>query len=116
MGICVRGKKDELDMIDLEKLDLKELKALKAELDKTINGFEERKRKEALLALHEQAKSLGFSLEELTGARVAKQRKAAISKYAHPENKNITWSGRGRKPSWFVEALKAGKTADELAV
>ena len=103
-------------MIDLEKLDLKELKALKAELDKTINGFEERKRKEALLALHEQAKSLGFSLEELTGARVAKQRKAAISKYAHPENKNITWSGRGRKPSWFVEALKAGKTADELAV
>jgi DNA-binding protein H-NS len=103
-------------MVDLESLDIKELKALRVELDKTINGFEERKRKEALLTLHEHAKALGFSLEELTGARVAKQRTTPVTKYAHPEKKDITWSGRGRKPSWFVDALKAGKSADELAV
>lgn len=26
-----------------------------------------------------------------------------------------TWSGRGRRPTWFNEALAAGKTAEQLA-
>ncbi|MFN4100985.1 MAG: H-NS family nucleoid-associated regulatory protein [Pararhodobacter sp.] len=30
--------------------------------------------------------------------------------------RRFTSSGRGRKPHWFVKALPAGKTADELAV
>ncbi len=31
-------------------------------------------------------------------------------KYRHPENTEITWSGRGRKPAWIVEGLEAGKS------
>ncbi|MBO9468145.1 H-NS histone family protein [Tropicibacter sp. R15_0] len=37
-------------------------------------------------------------------------------KYRHPENPALTWSGRGRKPKWFVEALEQGKTPEDLAI
>ena len=103
-------------MVDVENLSLKELKALKVEVERAISSFEDRKKREALAALQEQAKSFGFSLEELTGAKVAKTRKPADAKYAHPENKSITWSGRGRKPAWFADAIAAGKKPEDLTV
>jgi len=37
-------------------------------------------------------------------------------KYRHPENLALTWSGRRRKPQWFVEALETGKTAEDIAI
>jgi DNA-binding protein H-NS len=43
-------------------------------------------------------------------------RAPAAAKYRHPENPSLTWSGRGRKPLWFVAALEAGKSADDLAI
>ena len=27
-----------------------------------------------------------------------------------------TWTGRGKRPAWFVEALAAGKSADDLLI
>lgn len=103
-------------MINLDVMDLKQLKALKSDVDRAIASFEDRKKREALTALQEQAKNLGFSLEELVGTKVAKSRKPASAKYAHPENPEITWSGRGRKPAWFADAIAAGKKAEDLAV
>nr|WED69767.1 H-NS histone family protein [Pectobacterium colocasium] len=35
-------------------------------------------------------------------------------KYAHPDNPSLTWSGRGKQPNWFKEALAAGKTQAQL--
>jgi len=43
-------------------------------------------------------------------------RAPAAAKYRHPENPSLTWSGRAGKLQWFVEALKAGKTAEDLAI
>ena len=37
-------------------------------------------------------------------------------KYANPANKADTWSGRGRKPRWFSEALAKGKKPEDLAL
>ncbi len=103
-------------MIDLNTMDLKQLKSLRADLDRAITSFEERKKREALNALQEQAKTFGFSLEELVGGKAPRQRKSPAAKFAHPENPSITWSGRGRKPVWFTEAIAAGKKAEDLAV
>lgn len=36
-------------------------------------------------------------------------------KYCHPENSLITWSGRGRKPTWVDDWLKNGGTLEELS-
>ncbi len=102
--------------VDLSKLSLKELKELHTQVVKTISNFEDRKKKEALSALEEKAKALGFTLAELTGASVVRKRAPAVAKYANPANRAETWSGRGRKPRWFDAALKAGKKPDDMAI
>jgi DNA-binding protein H-NS len=45
-----------------------------------------------------------------------KHRTRVAPKYRHPENPDVTWSGRGRKPQWFVDALAAGTTAGDLEI
>lgn len=102
--------------IDLNAMSLAELKDLQRDVAKAITNFEDRKKKEALLALEEKARELGFSIAELTGAKVAKTRAPAAAKYADPANHANTWSGRGRQPRWFAEALAAGKKPEDLSV
>lgn len=102
--------------IDLERLSLKELKDLQSKVTKEIANFETRKKKEALFELEEKAKQLGFSLAELTGATTIRKRAPAVAKYANPDDVSDTWSGRGRKPRWFVAALAAGKSPEDLSI
>ncbi|MBI1217090.1 MAG: H-NS histone family protein [Rhodobacteraceae bacterium] len=102
--------------IDLNTLSLKELKDLQSQVAKAITGFEDRKKREALVELEEAAKRLGFSLSELTATAVPRKRASAAPKYANPANKSETWTGRGRKPKWMDAALKAGKSPDDLLI
>lgn len=49
-----------------------------------------------------------------TKARVKKKgKKSSAAKYS--DGAGNAWSGRGRKPHWFVAALAAGKTPEDLA-
>jgi len=103
--------------IDLEELSLRDLRDLQVQVTKAINSFEDRRRKAALLELEETARTLGFSLSELTGLAPTRKRAAvSAAKYANPNNADDTWSGRGRKPRWFVEALAAGRSPEEMAI
>lgn len=103
--------------INLEKLDLSELKALQKEVAKAISRLEARKRKEALDAVEAVARERGYSLSELTGATPSKRsRRKAPPRYRHPENAAKTWSGRGRQPAWVKEHLESGKNLDELSI
>ena len=102
--------------IDLNMMDLKELKALQTRLNRAISTYEDRRKREALSELEDKARQLGFSLAELTGAQPQRKRTVSEAKYANPANQTDTWSGRGRKPRWFVEALDAGKTAEDLLI
>jgi DNA-binding protein H-NS len=102
--------------IDLDKMSLKDLKDLNAKVVKAISGYEDRKKKEAIAQLEEFARAKGFNLAELTGAVVTRKRAPAVAKYANPANRSETWSGRGRKPRWFVAALNSGKNPGDLAI
>ncbi len=101
---------------DLNDLSLKELKDLQNQVGKAISGFEDRKKREALAELEEKAREMGFSLAELTGTAAPRKRSPAAAKYANPSDSAETWSGRGRKPRWFVAAQKAGKSAEDMAI
>lgn len=104
------------DKINLEKMTLPELKDLRKKLDKAIAGYEERRRQEAIAAAEAAAREKGFSLSELAG-NVKKSRKPVTSaKFRNPDDPQQTWSGRGRQPAWFKEALASGKTEEELLV
>ncbi len=102
--------------IDLNSLSLKELKDLQSQIAKAISGFEDRRKREALAELEEKAKAMGFSLAELTGVAGTRKRTPSVAKYANPADSADTWSGRGRKPRWFSEALAKGKKPEDLAI
>ena len=102
--------------IDINDLSLKELKDLQSHVAKAIFSFEDRKRKEAIAELEEIARAKGFSLADLTGVSVSRKRSPAVAKYANPADASDTWSGRGRKPRWFNDALAAGKSPEDLSL
>lgn len=108
----------DLRTINLDELSLAELKALGKKISKAIVSFEERKRKDALSELEAKAKEMGFTLAELTGDKAAKfsGKVPGVAKFANPANPDQTWTGKGRRPDWFVAAITAGKTPEELSV
>mgnify|MGYP001099887584 CR=1 FL=1 len=52
------------------------------------------------------------------GGKSAKGPKVAVApKYRNPDNASQTWSGRGKRPLWFNEALKKkGVTTESLII
>ena len=102
--------------IKLDTLSLKDLKTLQKEIVRAIDTAEQRQKTGAREQVEALAKKLGYTLADLAEGK-AKRKRASISpKYRHPENPALTWSGRGRKPQWFAEALAAGKTVEDLAI
>jgi len=106
-----------------------ELRELRGRVDRAISSYKERKRRDAVAAAEEAARAHGFSsLSELTGGRrrnasgTAKAGKAARpatkgeARYANPENPEQTWTGRGRRPRWFQEALDSGRAPEDFAL
>ncbi len=101
--------------VDLKKMSEKELKKLQSDVETALAKLAESKRSEALKAAEAAAGKFGFKLSDVVGSP-AKKRKPAAAKYRNPEDKSQTWSGRGRQPVWYKEALAAGKSPDELAI
>ena len=101
---------------NIEAMSLKELKSLQKDLAKAISTFEDRHKSDARSKLELIAKEMGYSLAALIGIDVKPTRAPAAAKYRHPENAALTWSGRGRKPLWFVAALEAGKSPEDMSV
>ena len=101
---------------DLEALSLTELKKMQKDIAKAISTFEDRQKAEARAKVEAFAQDLGYSLAELVGTETKIARAPAPAKYRHPENTALTWSGRGRRPQWFVDALEADRTAVDLEI
>jgi DNA-binding protein H-NS len=110
------GTTNQAGGINLNGLTLEELKSLQMQVGKAIATFEERKMAEALAEVEAKAKELGYTLAELTGKKMPKKRSPAEPKYANPANKAEVWSGRGRKPGWYIAALDRGLQPADLAI
>ena len=65
-------------------------------------------------------KAQGLQLSEVYAGRGGKRGKragAGIPKYRNPADPSQTWTGHGKKPTWFQQALKkSGVTADSLLI
>ena len=102
--------------IKLDTMSLKDLKTLQKDIVRAIDMTEQRQKASAREQVEALAKKLGYTLAELAEGKSKAKRMPATPKYRHPENPALTWSGRGRKPQWFTEALAAGKSAEDLAI
>ena len=106
-------------MPDLDSMSRKELETLKKDVDKALSTVSDRERKAAIDAAERAAAEYGYSLTDLANGAVRGSKKSkskSPAKFRNPENPDETWSGRGRKPRWLVDAESAGRTADEFAV
>lgn len=102
--------------IDLEKYSLDELKNLKKEVEKAISDFQKRKRSEAMKEMQAVAKKHGVSIDEVLGGASKTRQSKSPAKYRNPANPAQEWSGRGRQPGWFKDALKAGKSPESMEI
>ena len=103
----------QMTSIDLENMNLDDLKKLQKDVGKAITSFQERQRAEALAAAKALAESKGFKLEDLLGKKAAN---ISPPKYRNPENPIETWTGKGRKPKWFLQHIEAGKEEKEMLI
>lgn len=112
---------------DLKSLSVQELKSLQKKVEREMAGRDKRQRKEALSAVKERAKQLGYSLDDLIGtgpdaqpAGISGKPKAlrtpAPAKYRSKDDPNLTWSGRGRPPLWIKEARDKGVDLETLRI
>jgi DNA-binding protein H-NS len=79
--------------------------------------------KEKVTRLREKVFALikeeGLTFDDVFGKAAPKSKRAGVAvaaKYRNPADAEQTWSGRGKRPRWFNDALKAGtKEKDMLA-
>ena len=93
-----------------ELLDLQKKVAAALSERKAADAREIRQKMQAL------AEESGFSVAELFGSARGGRRGAVSVKYRNPKDPSQTWTGRGRKPNWLVEAVKKGAKLDSFSV
>ncbi|MEQ1652202.1 MAG: H-NS histone family protein [Hyphomicrobium sp.] len=107
--------------INVDKMSLKELVDLEAKVQKAIAAARDRERSVLKEKMAEMAKTHGFSVGELFGGvrgakGAGKGKSLGAAKFANPENRSDTWTGRGRKPNWLVDRLKKGAKLNDFAI
>ena len=105
---------------DLSDFNLAELKGLLHDIDREMKSRklrEVRAAREQILAIAQRA---GVSAEELLSTEVKTPNGRTGQKvpvqFRNPGDQTQTWSGRGRKPRWVIDALANGSAIDELRV
>jgi DNA-binding protein H-NS len=77
--------------------------------------------------IDEMASEDGMSFDSFVAANLRQQDKPvrkpagatrgnAEPKYANPNNAGVTWSGRGPAPAWFMSAIQAGFSKEDLEI
>lgn len=61
------------------------------------------------------AKKMGRPKKVVSGAAKKQPKNKATAKYQDPAS-GKTWTGHGKRPGWFLQAIEGGKTAENLAV
>ena len=105
--------------LNVEKLSLKELIALEAKLAAAIATARQKERAEIKSKVAELAERHGFSVSELFGGLGrgnGRKKSVSIAKYANPDDKTDTWTGRGRKPNWLLARLKKGAKLSDFEI
>jgi DNA-binding protein H-NS len=102
--------------LDVEKMSLEDLLVLAKDIEKAIKKSESINLKKARDAAEAAAREYGFSLLEVTGLRASNLKgDPSDAKYRNPDDPQQTWSGRGRQPQWFKEAIASGRAPSEMA-
>ncbi|SDX50722.1 DNA-binding protein H-NS [Allgaiera indica] len=106
-------------MKDLEKMSADELKKLMKDAEKQLAAAEARKKADTKAAIQKILDEAGYDIGDLfsgaTGGKSKKSGSKGEPRYRDPET-GSTWTGRGRKPKWLLEAESAGRSVEDFAI
>ncbi len=101
----------------VEKMTLKQIEVLEARIADAKAAAEEEAKAEVKAKIDAILESAGLTIADLyPRAKQAKGRSKAGVKFRNPKDPSQTWTGRGRKPLWLVEAVKKGAKLESFAV
>ncbi|MBD3663986.1 H-NS family nucleoid-associated regulatory protein [Sulfitobacter aestuariivivens] len=111
---------------ELKTMSRKELEKLLNDVKKALQNAQARDRRDARKAAEKAAAEFGFSLgdlaEDAKPARKTRKTKAkktgpkSAPKYANPADASQTWTGKGRQPNWFRQAVEKGKDPEKMRI
>ena len=103
--------------MQVDKLSLKEINELEVKLAKAKANAREKARGEYRDKIDRMLDGTGFTVAELYGLNTKGRGKGkSAAKYANPDDRSQTWTGRGRKPNWLVLRLKKGAKVDDFSL
>ena len=106
--------------VDIKNLNHSQLNDLISKAQQRQNELRKEKVVKLREKIHALIKAEGYAFEDIFGpGRAGKTRRSGgtvAPKYRNPADPEQTWSGRGKRPRWFNDALKAGKKEKDLAI
>ena len=99
----------------IEKLSYIELVKLQERVEEAIAEKRAADAQATKEQLRQMAEKAGFDIRELYGKRGSPKSTGAV-KYRNPKDTSQTWTGRGRKPNWLVDAVKKGAKLGSFAI
>lgn len=102
--------------INVDKMSLKALVILEGKIQSAISEARLRERAEIKKKVAELAETHGFSVSELFSDMRGGGKPTGVAKYANPDNKLDTWTGRGRRPNWVIARLKKGGKLSDFEI
>lgn len=118
--LTLRSSK-KMENFNLSDMSWKQIQELEEQLRAEKRNKEYEERQKAKAKLQELAAELGFDIFDLfqinqssTTTKSGGVRQSPKPKYFHPENNELTWSGRGLKPKWVTAYLAEGGTLEQL--
>lgn len=107
-------------MTDLENMSTAELKELAKKATELAERKKDQEKRDLRAEIVEKIRAAGYTVDDIfpnsAPVRASATKEKAPAKYRNPENLSQTWSGRGRKPRWLVEAEAAGRDIADFAI
>lgn len=105
--------------MDLSTLSVSQLRDLQQQIPAELKRREAQEKINILNEVRAFAKARGYAIEDLIGKdakiKTPSNNKVKV-KYRHPENRELEWTGRGRKPKWVEAWVANGNTVEDLLV
>lgn len=103
--------------INVDKMSLKDINDLEAKLQKAKLQARDRAKGDLRDKIDRLLDGSGFTIHELYGLPGrGRGRGKSAAKYANPDNRAETWTGRGRKPNWLVARMSKGAKLSDFAI
>ena len=103
--------------VAVEKLTLKQIQDLESRIAVVKAKAADAAKADVKAKIEAILASSGFTIGDIYPmAGRGRGRSKSAAKYANPEDRSQTWTGRGRKPKWLVARLKKGAKMDDFAI